>query len=206
MAAIIFDFDGTITDSFNYVADFLAEEAGLPPLNSVRKHQLRGLSMAEMARQLGCHWWQWPQLFFRGRRQMEKAVRRFKPFDGMSEIIHKLHGEGHELFIVSNNTTRNIRLFLHAHHLHNYFLQVYGGVNLFGKAPVLHRLIRDHRLDAANCVYVGDEVRDVEAAQAAGMRAVAVSWGYAKEAELNAAHPTVIADRPADLIKILEEI
>src|SRR5665213_3572691 len=103
MAAIIFDFDGTITDSFNYVADFLAEEAGLPLLSNSRKHQLRGLSMTEMARQLGCHWWQWPTLFFRGRRQMEQAVRLFKPFDGIAEIIRKLHAEGHELFIVSNN-------------------------------------------------------------------------------------------------------
>src|SRR5258708_5172832 len=98
MAAIIFDMDGTIADSFDYVSGFLAEEAGLAPLSAEQKQALRGLSMAGMARRLGHHWWSAPRLFFKGRRRMPQAINHLKPFEGMPEVIRKLHQEGHELF------------------------------------------------------------------------------------------------------------
>jgi len=34
------------------------------------------------------------------------------------------------------------------------------------------------RLEPARCFYLGDDLRDIQAARAAGMRAVAVEWGY----------------------------
>lgn len=204
MAAIIFDFDGTIANSFNYVADFLALEAGLPPLSDHQKRELRGLSMPAMARRLGYHWWRLPGLFMKGRSSMRRAVQRFKTYDGMDETIRKLHAEGHELFIVSSNTVRNIHLFLRAHHLHVYFLQVYGGVNLFGKAPVLRQLTHDHHLEIKDCVYVGDELRDVQAAQSLELRVIAVTWGFAKPSELAELRPTALADKPADLLELVQ--
>ena len=44
---------------------------------------------------------------------MNQAMGQVKPFDGMPEVIRKLHAEGHELFIVTNNTVPNIHKFLH---------------------------------------------------------------------------------------------
>src|SRR4051812_17898965 len=138
MAAIIFDFDGTIADSFDYVADFLAAQAKLH-LDDEKRLGLRGMSMVAMARQLGYKWWQMPGLFFKGRRRMVKVVMKLKPFEGMPDLIRKLHAEGHELFLLSSNSLRNVRKFLHHHNLHKYFLEVYGGVGLFDKAPALRR-------------------------------------------------------------------
>ena len=49
-------------------------------------------------------------------------------------------------------------------------------------APLLEAA---RRLDvpAADCVYVGDDLRDVQAGRAAGMRTIAVHWGYLGEGE-----------------------
>ncbi len=44
-------------------------------------------------------------------------------------------------------------------------------------APLLHAA-RQLALEPAQCWYVGDDLRDVQAAHAAGMRAVAVEYGY----------------------------
>ena len=44
-------------------------------------------------------------------------------------------------------------------------------------APLL-AAARQLKLAAADCVYVGDDLRDIQAARAAGMRCVAVQYGY----------------------------
>lgn len=206
MAAIIFDFDGTLADSFDYVADYLAGEARLEPLTPDQKQQLRGLSVGGMVRHMGFRWWQWLPLFLKGRRRMNRAIKELKTFKGMPELIRKLHAEGHELFILSTNSVRNIRHFLHVQKMHKYFLEIYGGVGIFGKGPALRQMLNDQNLDINHAVYVGDELKDVQAAKSIGLRAVAVSWGFANRDNLKAAKPTGLADTPVDLMEILEEI
>lgn len=206
MASIIFDFDGTIADSFDYIVSFLAERAKLPPLTGKQKQALRGRSMVAMARHFGHSRWHLLGLFFKGRRQMAGAIKNQRPFTGMPEVIEKLHAEGHELFVLSSNNIHNIHRFLHNHHLHTYFLEIYGGVGLFGKAPALRRLLREHNLERKDCLYIGDELRDIQAAQSIDLRIIAVTWGFARPTDLEALQPTAVARQPADLIRILEEL
>jgi phosphoglycolate phosphatase len=205
MAAIIFDFDGTLADSFDYVANFLIGSAKHPPLTDTERMALHGMSMAAMARQLGYRWWRLPGLLLKGRRVMAETVHTIQPFAGMPEVIKKLHAEGHELFILSSNNVHNIHTFLHQHKLHTYFLELYGGIGLFGKAPALRRLLKDQSFEAKDAIYIGDELRDVQAAKSLDMRVVAVAWGFAKTADLEAERPTDLARTPQDLMKILEE-
>jgi phosphoglycolate phosphatase len=205
MAAIIFDFDGTIADSFDYVAAFLAGETRMPPLSDDQKQELRGLSMVAMARHLGHRWWRMPRLLFKGRWRMGSVINQLRPFDGIPAVLAKLHAEGHELFIVSSNSVRNVRAFLSHHKLQTYFLEIYGGVGLFGKAPALRRLLKEHQLELKDTVYIGDELRDIEAAQSIKLPVIAVTWGFARSSDLEAQQPAALANTPADLIRILEE-
>lgn len=206
MATIIFDFDGTIADSFDYVADFLAGEAGLSDLSDTKRQELRGLSMAAMASKLGFHWWDGPKLMFKGRRRLNKSIKDLNSFAGMPELIRKLHAEGHELFVLSSNSTRNLKAFLHKHDIYQYILQIYGGVGMFSKGPALRKLLKQQNLEIANAVYVGDELRDIEAAQSIGLRAIAVSWGFANRDDLKDAKPAGLADTPEELLRVLEEV
>lgn len=210
MATIIFDMDGTIADSFDYVSEFLARQAGEWPLTAKEKESLRGLSMGAMAKKLGHHWWNMPELFFKGRSRMRHSIKHLRPFQGMPEVIRKLHAEGHELFIVSTNSLNNVRHFLHVNGLHTYFLEIYGGVGVFGKAPALRRLLREQNLEIKDAVYIGDELRDVEAANSINLRVIAVTWGFARrkrlEAKLKAGEVAALAHIPADIIRVLEEL
>lgn len=206
MSAIILDFDGTIADSFDYVLDFLTVQANLPLLVGTDRTELRNLSMIAMARQLGHPHWRLPMLFWRGRKIMRMAIEQVEPYAGMRDVIRKLHAEGHELFIVSSNNLANVRAFLHRHELHEYFLEIYGGVGMFGKAPALRKLLKEQQLQLEDSMYIGDELRDVEAAQSIEMRIIAVLWGFARHHDLRARRPTAIAESPDQIISIIEEL
>lgn len=206
MAAIIFDFDGTLADSFDYVSEFLARQAGRWPLSPEQKQELRGLSVAGMVRKLGYHWWDAPELFFKGRWRMRHAIKHLHPFEGMPDIIRKLHAEGHELFILSTNSVGNIHRFLHHHKLHTYFLEIYGGVGMFGKGPALKRLLREQNIALTDAAYVGDEMGDVLSARAIGLPVIAVTWGFALRSNLVAEKAIGLAHTPDELMSLLEEL
>jgi phosphoglycolate phosphatase len=206
MAAIIFDFDGTIVDSRDYFIEFIAKQANKFPLSIDEEKMLHGLPLVAVARVLGFAWWRMPGLYLKGRAKMDRVIVNLKPFVGMSEVIKKLHAEGHELFIVSSNSVRNIRIFLKHHHMQEYFIEIYGGVEIFGKATMFHQLLRDNNLKINQTISVGDEVRDIEAAQSIGMRAVAVTWGFAREVDLKNMKPTALTNSPKELLSILEEV
>lgn len=206
MAVIIFDFDGTIANSFDYSVNFLAKEAGIPPLNTEQKTALHGLSLFRIARRLGVPWFRLPTLLHKGRKHMGPALNKVEPFEDMPGVIRKLHAEGHELFILSTNTVRNMRKFLHHNELQTYFLEIYGGVGMFGKAPALRRLLREQHIETRNALYIGDELRDALAAQSIGLRIISVTWGFARADDLKAQKPTAMAHHPEDIMRTLEEL
>ncbi len=204
MSSIIFDFDGTIADSFDYVVDFFVNESGRT-LDAQDRQSLRGMSMREMAQKLNFHIWQAPRLFLRGRRKMSHQIKNIPPIKSMPEIIRKLHSEGHELFIVSTNSPKNIRKFLEHYDLSQYFVEIYGGVGIFGKSGALKRLFRKQNVDIGDAWHIADEVRDVNASNSINLKIIAVTWGFARPANLQASRPTAIAHSPDDIITILEE-
>lgn len=207
MATIIFDFDGTIADSFDYVASFLERHVRRGhPLTHEEKEKLRGMTMQQMATHLGSPWWYLPVLFLIGRRAMGKAIYNVPIFEGMGMVIDKLHAEGHELMIVSSNNSRNIKRSLKQHHLYKYFTDIYGNAGFFGKKRAINRILRRNSLEKKGAVYIGDEARDVIGAHGAEVRVIAASWGFDSKEVLASHKPTAIADKPVDIIRILEEL
>ena len=203
---VILDFDGTIADSFDYVADFLIEQAGDSKPKNLKKDELRHLSMLAMTRKLGFSNIRLPLLYFRGRRRMHRSIRNLQAYPGMTEFLHELHKSKYQIFVLSSNNRRNINAFLRHNNLRGLFTKIYGGVGLFGKAPAMRRLLKAYKTDCKDAVYIGDELRDVEAAQYLGLPIIAVTWGFARTDDLIKQKPTYIADKPQDLMKIIKKI
>jgi len=203
MANLIFDFDGTIADSFEYVLDYLAREIQGED-SRVRQHhgEYRGLSMRQMATQLGAKPWHLPFLFFRGRKQMGRALARIKTFEDLPEVLAQLHNDGHRLFLVSVNLRQNIMPFLKAHGIEEYFDDVVGSASVFGKAPTLRRLLVQHRLKPDDCWYIGDEAHDTVAAHKTGIKAASVTWGYNNLKRLKQADPEALIFSVGEILKL----
>jgi phosphoglycolate phosphatase len=201
---VIFDLDGTLADSFDFVTSYLVQQAGRADMTSEqRKEQFAGLSIRTMAERLNFPWWHRLWLFFHGRRVMTKNINKIKPFPGIETVVKTLHGQGYELFAVSSNRNENIRLFLKQHGLMQYFSKTQGSASIVGKTMVLRKLLWQREVSAANCTYIGDEVGDMDAARRLSVRTVAVSWGYNDVSALAAKKPFAIAKTPTDILKIL---
>lgn len=205
MNTIIFDFDGTIADSFDQVLAFLLHEAGRNPADMTveQRAALKGLSMKDLARKVGIPQWRLPFVYFKGKAALTSQMRKLSTFNGMDEVLQTVHNEQYRLFIISSNSRRNIDRFLTEHGLSGYFVRVYANAGWFGKGRVLRMALKQNKLDAATTVYVGDEVRDIVGAHAANMPSIAVNWGFSSEAQLLEHSPTVLVRTPAELQKAL---
>lgn len=200
---VIFDFDGTIADSFEYVFAFLRAEArNTATFTPEEEATYRSKSMKDMALVLGNPAWRLPFLFFKGRRVMREHLASVTPFAGMPEIIEQLHADGHRLFIVSANSNRNIRRFLKQHDLKKYITGIRGNAGILGKVAILRGLLRRYRISSQNCWYVGDEVSDMTVAKIVGVSALAVTWGFAdRQALIKAAD--IYIDEPSEILNIV---
>lgn len=203
--AIIFDFDGTIADSLPAVSEVFMSVTNHPRrYTAAEVQELRHLSLLELAAALGVSRWKVPYLLFRGRRMLRDYLPDIKAQRGVRELLETLRARGETLYIVSSNSTENVRKYLEAHGLEQYFARIYGGASLLGKARHINKLLDKEHIDTARSWYVGDETRDIIAARAVGLKIAAVSWGYNSRQALAARYPDALVDTTVALLKVLE--
>jgi len=202
--AVIFDFDGTIADSFEYVFDFLKKEAGnTSKFTTAELKDLRKMPMRRLALRLGISVWRLPLTYFKGRQVMRAHMEHVEPFDGMIDVIRQLHADGYQLFIASSNSSRNIKQLLRRQGVLSCFRTVRSSAGITGKPALIRQLLVRYRLSRRTAWYVGDEMGDVVAASRAGVHSLAVSWGFADPEKLKQLGPDAFADAPADILRII---
>jgi len=205
MANIIFDFDGTLADTLHIAVSLFRKFAQKShPTDDAEIERLRGLSAREVVKSLGIPWWRLPYFVYEGRKAVQQQMGSVKAIAGIEPVVHELHEKEHKLFILSSNSTENIAKFLDNNKLRRYFDGFWGGQGIFAKSAALKKIVRKNSFNLEDCVYIGDEVRDVEAARHAGMKCIAVSWGYNNRKALKAANPPVLVDNPKELLGFLK--
>ena len=77
------------------------------------------------------------------------------------------------------------------------------GASLFGKAAKFRRVLKRAGVEPARTIAIGDEVRDIEAARAAGIACGAVTWGYAAAETLRAHAPDIVLHKIEEIAPAL---
>ncbi len=201
----LFDFDGTLADSLATMLAIYNELAGQLNVTQVgpeRAEELRKLGPHGVMCELGIPLWKAPRILGAVRRTLRERNQVPAPFAGVQSALERLAAGGVRTGVLSSNTAPNVRAFFARHGFAAPAI-VSTGVSIFGKAGRLKSVMARHGLLAAEVVYVGDEVRDIEACRAAGVRSVAVSWGYGERSALLAAAPDVLVDAPEELAALL---
>lgn len=200
----IFDFDGTLADSFPLFAAVLGELAvrhrfRRPANDEVGR--MRELSATEILRELGLPLWRVPAVLADFREIMQRRLAEVRPFDGIDDALHAVAATGVRLALATSNSRRNVEAVLGGA-LIDRFAAVECGAALFGKAQRLRRILRTTGTDEADAIYVGDEIRDAHAAGKAGVRFGAVAWGYTEFRALTSLQPAAAFGAPRDLLTL----
>ena len=205
MSNFLFDFDGTLADSLSAIVTItnrLAPEFGFRQTPLAEVEALKGLSARQLIRYSGIPLLKIPALLRQLRAELSQQGGQIAPCPGIPEIIRTLHAQEHKLAVVTSNAPATVEAFLAAHHLADCFLSVDGGGTLFRKGKLIVRCLETHHLSPADTVYVGDEVRDIDAARFAGVRPVSVTWGFNSRSALAKLNPDGLIDEPHHLLAI----
>jgi phosphoglycolate phosphatase len=206
---IIFDFDGTIADTFDLaleIYNMIAPEYNSKPAGPEDHELLRVKKPQELLKIYGVSRLKLLSLLLRVRKELSSRIHEIKLVDGMEVSLREIRNSGYKMGILTSNSVSNVSKFLDINNLSCYFDFIYSGRSLFGKEKVIRRLFIHENLSADRVVYVGDETRDIEASKNTGIPVVAVSWGLNRRDVLASLSPDQIADEPKELLGCLQHI
>lgn len=198
---VIFDSDGTLADTLPWMRSIfneLAEAYGFGRVKREEEHRLRNLEGRALLRELGLPLWKMPQVLAGMRRRMAAHQGVLMPFPGIDAVLQQLAHSGIKLAVVSSNSAANVQRILGPQNV-KLIAYFFCGASMFGKAAKLRRAVRVSSVPAQQALYIGDEIRDAQAARAAGVAFGAVVWGQHDE-------QTLLGERPAVLFRRVEDI
>lgn len=202
---VIFDFDGTLSDSGDWFLSVVDQVARRFRFRQVAPHEvemLRHRSSREVIEYLGIARWKMPLIARHLRRLVGLHAHQIELFPGTPDLLERLADTGVRIALVTSNAERNARAILGEANAGR--IEAYAcGSSLFGKAPKFRRVLKKLGVPAHETLAIGDETRDIDAAREVGMRAGAVLWGYASETVLEAHKPDALFRTPEDILRFV---
>ena len=202
---VIFDFDGTLADSLGWfigISDQLADEFGFDRIDKNQVATLRRLDAATLLRLHHVPLWKVPIIATRFRRMMANQLQMISVFPGVEDMFERLTRSGCTVAVVTSNSCSNVRRVL-GRKAAGLLAACEGGVSLFGKRMKLRKVLRHTHIHPANTIFIGDEIRDIEAARLAGIASGAVAWGFTDVDALRAHSPDILFTSVEHLLETL---
>jgi phosphoglycolate phosphatase len=135
----------------------------------------------------------------------EHGQQQASVYPGVRELLDRLTGRALPLGTATAKLTPVAHAILELHGLAGYFAVVNGtdATHHTKTETLTHTLELLGGPDPATVVMVGDRHSDIAAAQASGVVAVAVGWGYGTPDELEATGADHLVEAPAELLSLL---
>lgn len=202
---VLFDFDGTIANTlalgfelYNQIADqynfISADDSELP--------QLMNMSITEILHLKNIPLYMVPIALYNVKKKMKQRLSEVKPFEGIRDFLYKLKDAGYHLSIISSNSKENMLKFFEINKI-DVFNYIYSSTSLFGKDKLIKHYLKAVKTSPEKVIYIGDEIRDIEAAKASNIKVISVGWGYNDKDILTKNEPDFFVDSISQLEKIL---
>lgn len=209
--AILFDLDGTLTDSGEGIiksAAMVLEKYGLPVPDYDTMRVFVGPPLHETFIKFGVA----PEkaddavALYRTRYTTVGKFENF-PYPGIREMLEALKTAGHRLFVATSKPEPMSIEILEHFDLAQYFEIICGATfdrSRSEKSDVIAYLLQ--QVDAKeNAIMVGDTVFDVTGAACHGIPTIGVAWGYGKTEDMKKAGAAAIAETPEHLLQLLQK-
>lgn len=209
--AVLFDLDGTLTDTLADISDAMNRSLrlhGLPewPLDAYRYLVGDGAKkLAERAvreRQEMAQSVQWAyQAYYETHTQV-----RTKPYDGVPEMLHALQEKGVPLAVFSNKPDADTKNVIAHFFPEIRWAAVRGQVEGFPVKPDptgALAVARAMSVDPDEVLYLGDTSTDMRCAVNAGMHPVGALWGFRTAQELQESGAEYLVAHPGEIAALL---
>jgi phosphoglycolate phosphatase len=209
MRTVMFDLDGTVSDSAPGILSSLRyafEVNGLPPLDPTKERELLGPPFYDSLPPIVGDELLWPVIESYRARYAE-AMYESVAYAGVAELLEALRRDGRQLAIATSKPEHYAVPIVEHLGLDRYF-ETIGGDELDGslrtKALVIGKVLdRLGRPDPTEVIMIGDRSHDVIGAREHGIETIGVGWGYGMPGELEQARPAHICATPADVAVVL---
>ncbi len=131
-----------------------------------------------------------------------------RPYDGIPELLDELRARDVKLAVASNKYQRAVNDIIGHFFGHHDFVAILGqneGIPVKPDPSIVFQILAEARMPKSEVLYVGDSGVDMETARRACVDSVGVTWGFRPEKELNEYHASVIVNRPADILEVVEK-
>ena len=200
---ILFDYDGTIADTFGAYAKEYVKVAHLFGIKKDSKDDFKHLyenNLSDSLAKLGVEGKKIIELIYKIREPYMKDYGLLKLFRGMKEVVNKL-AEKHDVYVITSNLTHVIEGSMKHYGIRG-IKKVIGGDVEMSKIKKIDRLKKKYK--GFEIYYIGDTIGDVKESKVAGVKCVAVTWGYHSRKELENVGADYVVDKPEELLKILD--
>ena len=188
MKVVLFDLDGTFADTapdLAYAVNQMREQRGLPPMPLSATRPVTSLGargLLNVAFGLAPDHPEYGAMRLEFLRIYESNIcRESRLFPGVPELLAGIEARALRWGIVTNKAERLARLLMEELSMTSRAACIIGGDSTAHTKPHPAPLLEACRVigeDARECVYVGDDRRDIEAGRAAGMQVAVALWGY----------------------------
>lgn len=206
LKTIVFDFDGTLADTLSIAIDVfnqLSDEYGYKPIKNI--DDFKNKSLVEIIKQdLGVLPDQINSYIKKATGIMFNQINKANLFDGIPNTLSEL-SKNYEIAIISSNSKENISSVLEKNNIKNIGF-IDSDSSISGKDETINHFMEKHNLKPQEIIYVGDEVRDIQACKKIGVKIIAVSWGYNSKEILDLEKPDYLVNKPHEIVDVLQKI
>ncbi len=194
---IIFDFDGTLADTFESIKEIAKSE--IKGVSDSDFELLKDDGIKGLIKRKNVHIWELPKMMLRVTSKL-KDRKNIKLFPEVLEVLKPLK-KFYKLGIVSSNSEKNIIQILKKHNVFDLFDFIFSQSSIFGKHKVFKKMCKKYKINPSEIVYIGDEDRDIIAAKKIKINNIAVTWGYNSKKRLRKVNPDYIIDLPKEIME-----
>jgi len=142
---IIFDFDGTIADTLDSIANIancLSDEFGWEKLKQEDMDRLRNKEPKEVLKDLGIPMIKLPSVGKKIKAELNRKIEYVQPVSGIEEALLELKKTGYKLGILTSNSKDNVSKFLKKNNL-DLFDFTHSESSIFGKSKLIKVLLKN---------------------------------------------------------------